>query len=547
MAVQGWGDDAGAGAHGHNEKPLANDQEPIQGGDGVLIYNQDLETVLNLGVSLYPGLRSFQVAIRFDFDYTDGYGPSLDEVENCVLRLPTIRRWIAMSHGLYHWLSLVAFTGTSSNSDLSFLSQALGRMRGTFVFESDMGRWWKWITSKQTPLELCLHSPMSPWPEGPILPELFYGDMTYAHSFIQSGLVEPASPQDTLTNQMAPLPFPHLDPPPPVSLPLEPGLTRAPLCPSLGTANAPQVLSLSRATSLGTITNVPLMLPLNPPEPQQPSMDDLPTEQRDTEPMPKNAAGCKARAEFTYSDINKLLNAVLHVNPFMWQEVLKVVQDNGGCLGRDWETIRNKLKSVLKLVGEPNAKAAFPQFTLGWELDSNPQKFAILSGRIDAVAAMKRHAEQVLDEERDQVKEAQDAKATHGHAIRDAMLMGHARKSKHPWDDLSDSDGSEKENSPPASNPSSTSKPQLSAKRRQEEGFDLLASMFKSSMEKQHDYQVCQNVVSEALIKEHRWANEEAHLGCEEVKVMRDELCLSREAQERSNMALIDILKQGLL
>ncbi|KAF8586740.1 hypothetical protein K439DRAFT_1614953 [Ramaria rubella] len=127
------------------------------------------------------------------------------------------------------------------------------------------------------------------------------------------------------------------------------------------------------------------------------------------------------------------------------------------------------------------------------------------------------------------------------------MLMGHARKSKCPWDDLSDSDGSEKENSPPASNSSSTSKPRLSAKCCREEGFDLLASMFKSSMEKQHDYQVHQNVASEVLIEEHRWANEEARLRCEEVKAMRDELRLSREAQEHSNMALIDILKQGLL
>ncbi|KAF8586810.1 hypothetical protein K439DRAFT_1614887 [Ramaria rubella] len=275
--------------------------------------------------------------------------------------------------------------------------------------------------------------------------------------------------------------------------------------------------------------NVPLVHPLNPLEPQQWSMDDLPAEQSKAEPTSKNGAGRKVCAKFTYSDIDKLLNAVLHIDPVMckhtqskekWQEVLRMVQDNGSCLGCDWETVWNKLKSVLKLIGMPNAKAAFPQSTLGRELNSDPLKFAVLSEHIDAVAAMKRHVEQVLDEECEQVKEAQDAKAVHGHAIHNTMLMGHACKSKHPWDDLPDSDGSEKENLPPASNPihlQTTTLSQMSLRRRiQPLGIDV------------------QNVASEVLIEEHHWANEEAHLGHEKVKAMRDELRLSGEAQERA-------------
>ncbi|KAF8579685.1 hypothetical protein K439DRAFT_1620375 [Ramaria rubella] len=267
-------------------------------------------------------------------------------------------------------------------------------------------------------------------------------------------------------------------------------------------------------------------------------------------PGPKRAGGRKTHAEFSYTDIDKLLNAVLHVNPYMskrtqtkekWQEVLKLVQENGGCIGRDWETVRNKIKNVLKTVG------------VGRELDSDPQRFAVLSGRIDVIAAMKKHAAQVLEEERDQVKEAQDVKAAHGHTIRDVMLTGHARKSKCLREDQSESNDSDKENSPDTpSHPSLStslydSKTGLSAKRRREEGFDLLASMFKSFIEKQDKYQVRQNVANQALIEEHRRANEEARLGREEVRAMRDELRLSRESQERSNIALIDILKQGLL
>ncbi|KAF8581980.1 hypothetical protein K439DRAFT_1618653 [Ramaria rubella] len=144
-------------------------------------------------------------------------------------------------------------------------------------------------------------------------------------------------------------------------------------------------------------------------------------------------------------------------NKEKWQEVLRVMQENGGCLGCDWETVRNKLKMVLKSVGKPNAKSAFPRSTLGRELESDPQRFAILLGRIDAIAAMKKHAEQVLDDERDQVKEAQDAKVAHGHAIRNAMLIGHARLSKRTLEDLSESDDSDKENMPHTSTPSSSS------------------------------------------------------------------------------------------
>ena len=140
----------------------------------------------------------------------------------------------------------------------------------------------------------------------------------------------------------------------------------------------------------------------------------------------------KTRAEFTYTDIEKLISGVLHVDPYMckrtetkdkWQTVLSVVQGNGGCKGRDWQTIRNKVKNLLKMVGvstlssfilltklsfylqKPDARATFSRSSLARELENDPQRFTTLSGRLDAVAALKKHAEQILEEERGQVKE----------------------------------------------------------------------------------------------------------------------------------------------
>ena len=63
--------------------------------------------------------------------------------------------------------------------------------------------------------------------------------------------------------------------------------------------------------------------------------------------------------EFTYPDVNKLLSAIFHVDPFMckdsqtkekWQTILHMVQQSGGCIGHDWETIHNKVKALLKTV-----------------------------------------------------------------------------------------------------------------------------------------------------------------------------------------------------
>ncbi|KAF8585483.1 hypothetical protein K439DRAFT_1615912 [Ramaria rubella] len=98
-------------------------------------------------------------------------------------------------------------------------------------------------------------------------------------------------------------------------------------------------------------------IPQPPVIPELPVIPDAPV----IPPQPsKPLAPRKTCEEFTFSDIKKLLNGVLHVDPFMckcaqmkekWQEVLQVVQSNGRCLGRDWETIHNKLKVLLKMVG----------------------------------------------------------------------------------------------------------------------------------------------------------------------------------------------------
>ena len=87
----------------------------------------------------------------------------------------------------------------------------------------------------------------------------------------------------------------------------------------------------------------------------------------------------------------------------------------------------------------------------------------------------------------------------------------------------------------------------LSAKRRREEGFNELISLLKTTIKNQERIHDANNMANQNLIAEHHRANQEVQLGREEVKLMRDEMRLSREANEHTNLAIIDILKQGLL
>ncbi|KAF8582428.1 hypothetical protein K439DRAFT_1618303 [Ramaria rubella] len=550
MGVYHGGDHAGARHHGHDEEALTNDGDTVHGWDGIIIYDEDFQAFLDLGICSDSCLWPFEIAIQLDFDNTDRDRSSLDEVKDRPLGLPAMvspqvlrgnLESLAILEqamdGCIPWVIPEAFIGGIHGDTLKFDPQLLiPRFRSKTMRAGGLRH-----SDGMSPFLLI----MAGWPHAPIHLEVFYGHTTRTQVAPMNQPPTPPCPVLPTHNSSLLMDHSLFPQPPPSSI-----LSHAPL-----PHPTESTLCECSSTSLNASpcpTSEPFPQPLPPPS----NIPDSCT------PRPKRAGGRKTHAEFSYTDINKLLNAVLHVNPYMskhtqtkekWQEVLKLVQENGGCIGRDWETIWNKIKNVLKTVGKPNTKSAFPRTTLGRELDSNPQRFAVLSGRIDAIAAMKKHVEQVLEEECNQVKEAQDVKAAHGHAIRDAMLTGHARKSKHLREDQSESDDSDKENSPDTpSHPSSStslydSKTRLSAKRHREEGFDLLASMFKSSIEKQDEYQVRQNVANQALIEEHRRANEEARLGREEVRAMRDELHLSRESQERSNIALIDILKQGLL
>ncbi|KAF8523229.1 hypothetical protein JB92DRAFT_3094086 [Gautieria morchelliformis] len=67
----------------------------------------------------------------------------------------------------------------------------------------------------------------------------------------------------------------------------------------------------------------------------------------------------KVREEFSLKDLEQLLRAVIDINPYMaprnkigeqWKQVARLVQDQGHCLNRDVDTLKNKLGSMLAWV-----------------------------------------------------------------------------------------------------------------------------------------------------------------------------------------------------
>ncbi|KAF8531720.1 hypothetical protein JB92DRAFT_2847806, partial [Gautieria morchelliformis] len=64
----------------------------------------------------------------------------------------------------------------------------------------------------------------------------------------------------------------------------------------------------------------------------------------------------KGREEFSLKDLEQLLRAVIDINPYMvprnkigerWKQVARLVQDQGYCLNRDVDTLKNKVGSML--------------------------------------------------------------------------------------------------------------------------------------------------------------------------------------------------------
>jgi hypothetical protein len=67
----------------------------------------------------------------------------------------------------------------------------------------------------------------------------------------------------------------------------------------------------------------------------------------------------KPREDFSRQDLDQLLRAIINVNPYMvarnkvgeqWKAVARKVQAEGFCKGKDLDTLKNKVNSLLQWV-----------------------------------------------------------------------------------------------------------------------------------------------------------------------------------------------------
>ena len=95
-----------------------------------------------------------------------------------------------------------------------------------------------------------------------------------------------------------------------------------------------------------------------PDTPAAPSVDIPAPSIPCSKPVP-HASKRKIREEFSANDIDQLLHAIILFNPYLaphsqitdkLKEVTKIVQAEGACIGRNHETLKNKVKSLLTWV-----------------------------------------------------------------------------------------------------------------------------------------------------------------------------------------------------
>ncbi|KAF8520969.1 hypothetical protein JB92DRAFT_2892953 [Gautieria morchelliformis] len=122
----------------------------------------------------------------------------------------------------------------------------------------------------------------------------------------------------------------------------------------------------------------------------------------------------KAHEAFSLHDLDQLLRAVIEVNPYMapcaklgehWKEVARCVQENGCCLNRESDTLKNKVASLLAWWG----KKKTPRSALGKEWERDPALFASLSGKLDVMQHLKLEVKGTKEDQKEHEKQAQNA------------------------------------------------------------------------------------------------------------------------------------------
>ncbi|KAF8584777.1 hypothetical protein K439DRAFT_1616498 [Ramaria rubella] len=145
----------------------------------------------------------------------------------------------------------------------------------------------------------------------------------------------------------------------------------------------------------------------------------------------------QAHEDFPIQVLNQLLCMVIQVNPYLvvhkwvgekWQEVMWVVQEGGFCKGRDADTLKNKVASLLQWV--ENSSQVSSCMALGHEAASDPATFALLSGHLDKVVSMHHEAKDLSDNQHEEKKKEKDVDCVVGEELRAAMMKTGCRKAK---------------------------------------------------------------------------------------------------------------------
>ncbi|KIJ33440.1 hypothetical protein M422DRAFT_264543 [Sphaerobolus stellatus SS14] len=268
------------------------------------------------------------------------------------------------------------------------------------------------------------------------------------------------------------------------------------------------------------------------------------------EPVPTPAPApvlTRKRAEFTVKELEKILIAVLEVDPFMckrgeaekkWTEVLEHVQSHGYCSNRTWNSVKNKVITELDRV---ESKQTISTTSYIWkELENDAERLAMLNGKLDSVAAMRKHAVNTKEEDRKSQKDKQDLAKLQGNIMRDGMCRARFNPNDSNESSSDNDKASESESGRSTSDDNSLSPPPPKKVRRDTYYKQVTATLeeqTKKTERFQEEFLKQQRELTDKLLEESRKAQE----------IMQAEAAKNREQQEKSTKDFLDVIRAAFL
>ncbi|KIJ41771.1 hypothetical protein M422DRAFT_255082 [Sphaerobolus stellatus SS14] len=238
---------------------------------------------------------------------------------------------------------------------------------------------------------------------------------------------------------------------------------------------------------------------------------------------------------------------VLKVDPFMckcgeaekmWKEVLEHIQSHGYCSNRTWNSVKNKVVAELDRV---ESKQTIKTASYIWkELENDTAKIAMLNGKLDSVAAMRKHTVNMKEEDKKSQTYKQDLAKSQGNVMRDGMCRALFNPNESSESNSDHDKASEYESGCSMSDDISLSPPPPK-KVRCDTYYKQVTATLEEQTKKMEHFQ------EEFLQQQHELTDKLLEESCKAREIMQVEAAKNHEQQQKSTKDFLDVIHAAFL